>query len=89
MSTSVKHREFVGEPMGDKEVTCIAGIGPTYGTKLTDAGFDKAYVLFGQYLLLKKDEDLFIEWLKETAGVTANHGKSAFNCLNEWAEQFI
>lgn len=49
----------------------------------------QAYVLFGQYLLLKKDEDLFIEWLKETAGVTANHAKTAFNCLNEWADQFM
>mgnify|MGYP001065603019 FL=1 len=88
-STSVKHREFIGEPMGEKEVTAIAGIGPTYGAKLTEAGFDKAYVLFGQFLLLKKDEELFIEWLKEQAGVTKQHASSAYNCLKEWGEQFI
>lgn len=27
--------------------------------------------------------------LQEVAGVSSNHALSAYNCLNEWSEQYI
>lgn len=39
--TSQKHRNFVAEPMGEKPVTDLAGVGDVLGGRLEAAGFDK------------------------------------------------
>ena len=44
-TTSKKHQDFVSEPMGEKEVTAIAGIGDVLGTRLSDKGFDKVKIV--------------------------------------------
>ncbi|CAF0886216.1 unnamed protein product [Brachionus calyciflorus] len=88
-TTSQKHQDFVSEPMGEKEVTAIAGIGPVLGERLSDKGFDKAYVLLGQFLLLKKDEEMFREWLKDTCGANANQSNNCYTCLKEWCNSYL
>lgn len=88
-STSAKHRNFVAEPMGDKPVTELAGIGQALGSRLEEAGFDKAYVVLGQYLVFRRDEELFKEWLKETTGANVKQQKDCVSCLKEWCDQFL
>jgi len=41
MTTSLKHKNFVTEPMKDKAVTDLAGVGEVLGTRLSSKGFDK------------------------------------------------
>ncbi|KAL8222266.1 UNVERIFIED_CONTAM: Barrier-to-autointegration factor [Gekko kuhli] len=55
MTTSQKRRDFVAESMGEKSVGTLSGLGDVLGKKLEDKGFDKAYVVLGQFLVLKKD----------------------------------
>ncbi|KAL1776659.1 barrier-to-autointegration factor [Sigmodon hispidus] len=59
MIASQQHRDFVAEPMGEKPVGSGAGIGEVLGKTLQESGFDKIYVILGQFLVLKKDEDFF------------------------------
>ncbi len=88
-STSQKHRNFVGEPMGDKDVTELAGIGPALGGRLTDKGFDKAYVVLGQFLVLKKNRELFMDWLNQTCGANSKQQNDCYDCLKEWCNAYI
>jgi len=89
MSTSQKHRNFISEPMGDKTVTELAGIGEVLGGRLSEKGFDKAYVVLGQFLILKKNEELFKDWLKQTCGANSKQQGDCFNCLKEWCSSFL
>lgn len=88
-STSQKHRNFVSEPMGEKLVTELAGIGPVLGERLTEKGFDKAYIVLGQFLLLKKDQEMFMEWIKDTCAANKKQGSDCHNCLKEWCDAFL
>jgi len=85
-STSQKHRNFVAEPMGNKPVNELAGVGETLGKRLADKGYDLANVVLGQYLLLKGNEELFSEWMKETCNANAKQQRDCYTCLKEWCD---
>lgn len=69
--------------------TELAGIGETLGKRLTEKGFDKAYTVLGQYLILKKDADLFKEWMKDTINANSKQAADCYQCLNDWCEEFL
>ncbi|OQR74066.1 barrier-to-autointegration factor-like [Varroa jacobsoni] len=88
-TTSQKHKSFVSEPMGEKPITDVAGIGEVLGKRLVAKGFDKAYILLGQFLVLKKNQELFTEWLKDISGANAKQATDCFQCLKDWCDEFL
>ena len=45
-STTKKFREFMAEPIGDKSIQDVPGIGDVLGTKLSEAGYEKVCIDF-------------------------------------------
>jgi len=88
-STSQKHRNFVAEPMGEKPVTELAGIGEVLGERLQKEGYDKAYVVLGQFLLLKKNQEDFEDWLKDLVQANKKQSGDCYQCLTDWCNAFL
>jgi hypothetical protein len=88
MSSSQKYAEFVRERMHNKEVGTIAGVGERAVAVLNEKGFNKAYMLLGQFLVLSKDPTVFNAWLQtEITPMNSTNRDWCFNCLNEWCNK--
>jgi hypothetical protein len=88
-STSQKHRNFAGESIGEKSVTELAGIGAVLGKQLTDKGIDKAYMVLGQFLLLRKKKEDFEKWLKDKTTANSKQAGECYQCLRDWCDTFL
>lgn len=49
----------------------------------------QAYTVLGQYLILKKDAELFKEWMKDTINANSKQASDCYQCLNDWCEEFL
>ena len=100
------------DPIGDRLVTNLPGVGDLLGKNLCSAGFDKvyvcinfkekilasiknifknlfqAYVLLGQFLVLKKNRDLFVDWLKDF-GANSEESEVCYQYLFDWCDEFL
>ncbi|XP_074593809.1 barrier-to-autointegration factor-like [Brevipalpus obovatus] len=89
MTTSKKHAAFTNEPMRDKDVSTLPGVGPALGPRLIEKGYNKAYHVLGMYLCLDNEEK-FKQWFRETAQTNnAKYANDCYNCLREWCDKYI
>ena len=46
-------------------------------------------MVLGQFLLLKKNKDLFVEWIKDLAGANSKQAADCHQCLSDWCDEFL
>ena len=51
-------------------------------------GFDNAYMVLGQFLILKKNKGLLIDSIKDTAGANNKQANDSYQALREWCNRF-
>ncbi|XP_039766024.1 barrier-to-autointegration factor-like protein isoform X2 [Ornithorhynchus anatinus] len=88
-STSEKQSTFESQPMGEKDITEVDGITTTLGEHLVAKGFDKAYILLGQFLLLHKNERTFQDWIMTKCGASPDEAQQSCRCLKNWCHSFL
>ena len=87
-TTTKKYRWFVSEPIGDKPVDHLPGIGNVIKGHFAARGITKAYQVLGQFLVLDKNRVNFCEWLR---GFGMNRGQTGAccQCIKEWCDHFM
>lgn len=70
--------------VGDTETT--SGINPLYVVCFC---LQQAYVVLGQFLLLRKDQEDFEDWLKVTGGANRKQAGDCYQCVRDWCDAFL
>lgn len=82
--TSIKHRRFVEEPIGSKDVTEMAGINELLGLRLRLSGYGSAYSILGQYMMFERDSMAFQNWLRKLCRANIKQTNDCYRCVNDW-----
>lgn len=87
-STSAKSRNFANNPIGDKFVNEIPGVGSVLKEALNKKGIMYAYNIVGKYNAPKvnRDEQDFKEWLQKL-GANRKHQNDCYVAVKEWCDR--
>ena len=65
---------FVSEPVGDKPSSSIPGMTSVGADLLGQAGFERASLVVGKWLVMGKNESAFRDWLRSIVGDEMDDG---------------
>jgi hypothetical protein len=49
----------------------------------------QASVVLGQFLVLKKNKELFQDWMKDVCGANTKQSSDCYQCLSDWCDEFL
>uniref|UniRef100_A0A0N5BU17 Barrier-to-autointegration factor n=1 Tax=Strongyloides papillosus TaxID=174720 RepID=A0A0N5BU17_STREA len=87
MAKTRKFRKFTEEPIDDKKVNEVPGVGNVLSKRLHDNGFIRAFQLYGMYLSTAKNDNKFKEWLKNDFHVNPVNADRITKTFSEYAKQ--
>ena len=87
-NTSKKYLTFLSGPVGDKDVSCLPGIGRVGAAHLKKAEIEKASVVLGRYMDLEMNEVNFKDWLRHTAVTNERNTNLCFLACQEYAQRY-
>lgn len=70
--------------LAEKTIRNTCGISKNFALTLVELGYNKAYVLLGQFLLFRKEEEFFMDWLMEKGDISEEDALHCCSCIRDW-----
>lgn len=75
--------------MGSLPVTAVPGIGQVRGAQLNQNGIVDASQIYGQFLWMKRNQEMFIGWLQQQCRIGPMCATRAYNAFLVWSQHHL
>ncbi len=79
----------MAEPIKDKGVKELPGIGPLAAERMKRYNLWKAEEVLGMFLQYKRDETIFCRWLMSVTGANSKDQKQCYDALQQFCDQHL
>ena len=75
--------------MAGLPVRAVPGIGPVRGAQLNQNGIMDASQIYGQFLWMKRNEEMFIGWFQQQCTIGPMCARRAYNAFLVYSQQHL